>query len=188
MCSRRYRLTWAAVLLAAALLPGRETPARGLTLLTQEAALQQAFPGLQPERKVHALSGEQHARIKELTGDKVEDSAVFAYEAYREGKLEGTAYFDAHRIHTLTETLMIVVNPDGTLRTITVLAFNEPPKYMAPEGWMQQFAGKTPSKDLKLKREIDGISGATLTARAVTKAARRVLAIHRVLSQPVAHE
>jgi Na+-translocating ferredoxin:NAD+ oxidoreductase RnfG subunit len=52
---------------------------------------------------------------------------------------------------------------------------------MAPEGWMEQFREKTVKDEIRMKKNIDGITGATLTARAVTQCARRIMAIHQVL-------
>lgn len=93
----------------------------------------------------------------------------------------GAAYFDAHRVRTLPEVLMIVVGPEGRVRRIEILRFSEPPEYEAPRSWLEQFREKPLSDDLSLKGSIVNITGATLTSRAVTNATRRTLAIHSVV-------
>ena len=99
------------------------------------------------------------------------------------GEAGGTAYFDAHRVRTLPETLMVAVDPEGRVRRLEILSFAEPPEYIPREAWYGQFTGQPLSQDLALKRRIRATTGATLTARATTDAVRRVLAIHRVLSE-----
>lgn len=156
-------------------------PASAGTFSTQSEALALAFPGAQVERIGHVLTEAQMAEAAAQAGAKLPSALVAAYEARRGGQLVGTAYFDAHRVHSQQETLMIVVGPDGRVADLQVLAFAEPPKYLAPAAWLQQFPGRLLDDRLRLKQDIQGITGATLTARATTKAVRRVLAIHAIL-------
>jgi len=84
----------------------------------------------------------------------------------------------------MLETIMVVVDPSGAVARIEVLSFSEPEEYMPRPRWYEQFAGKTLNDELSMKRGIHPVTGATLTARATTDAARRVLALHRVLGHP----
>ncbi len=75
-------------------------------------------------------------------------------------------------------TVGLVVN-DGTLELIRVLAFRE------SRGWevrypffTEQFVGASIRDDRMLDRRIDGITGATLSVRAVKKLARLALYLH----------
>ena len=76
---------------------------------------------------------------------------------------------------------MVVVDPAGSIVRIEVLSFSEPEEYLPRAHWYQQFPGRRLDDELSLSRAIRPVSGATLTARATTEAARRVLALHRVL-------
>jgi Na+-translocating ferredoxin:NAD+ oxidoreductase RnfG subunit len=159
-------------------------PSHAATYLTQDEALARAFPEAQVERIGHVLTDEQMAAAADLAGKPIPSALVAAYEARRGGKLIGTAYFDAHRVHSKQQTLMIVVGLDGQVADLQVLAFTEPAKYLAPEAWLRQFLGHPLDDRLQLKQDLQGITGATLTARATTKAVRRTLAIHAVLRDP----
>lgn len=76
---------------------------------------------------------------------------------------------------------MVVVDPAGAIARIEVLSFMEPEEYMPRARWYEQFAGKSLNEELSTKRGIHPVTGATLTVRATTDAARRVLALHRIL-------
>ena len=152
--------------------------------MTQAEGLRLAFPEpLQLERKTAFLDEAQVAAAQELAGKDVEvdRSVVTYYVASGKQVPAGVAYFDAHRVRTLPEVLMIVVTPEGKIRRIEVLKFSEPPEYLAPESWLQQFEGSGLTSELALKRSIVNVTGATLTSQAVTRASRRVLALHQVI-------
>ena len=84
-------------------------------------------------------------------------------------------------MRTLPETLMVVVDPQGKVARVEVLAFAEPEDYLPPGRWYGQFLGQGLSDELALGHHIRGVTGASLTARATTDAVRRVLAIHQAL-------
>lgn len=170
-----------AVVMAMALGPGS---LRGQVLLTQEEALELAFPSpTEVERRSAFLDESQLARIRRLAGDdvSVEQSVVTHYVGRRGGRPAGVAYFDVHRVRTMREVIMVLVSPEATVERIEVLRFAEPPEYMASGEWIAQLEGKSLDPDLRLGRDIINMTGATLTSEALTRAARRVLAIHRVV-------
>lgn len=145
--------------------------------------LERVFPNARVERKTLFLSEAQVRRAKALADADIPNQVVFAYRGVQDGELVGTAYFDSHRVRTLPEILLIVVDPAGRLAQLEVVVFKEPKEYMASDAWYAQFVGEPLHQELQLKRDIHGITGATLTARATTDAVRRVLAIHQVVSE-----
>ncbi len=159
----------------------KATPAgKAKVLLSVEEALELAFPEAKIERESVYFSKEEKKRAAKLAKFELERGIARPYVAYRDGELIGTAYFDNHQVRALKETLMIVVDPKGRIARIEVLAFAEPAEYMPRASWYAQFKGKRLDDKLSLKGSIKGVTGATLTARATTKAARRTLAMHQV--------
>lgn len=153
--------------------------------LTQDQALRLAFPApMQIERRTAYLDDTQIGRAKQLAGSGVDvtQRVVTYYVGRKDGAVVGTAYFDSHRVRTLGEVLMIVVDKEWKVDRIEILRFAEPPEYRAPAKWLDQFEDKRLSQDLSLRRGIVPITGATLTAKAVTNATRRVLALHAIIS------
>ncbi|MBI4539006.1 MAG: FMN-binding protein [Gemmatimonadetes bacterium] len=157
---------------------------RAQILLTQDEALRLAFPPpTEIQRSTAFLTEEQVQQARSLAGEDVEvkERVVTYYVGVRDGRAVGVAYFDVHRVRTLPEVVMFVLSPDERIERIEILRFQEPPEYRAPAGWLDQFEGRPLDENLSVKRGIVNITGATLTARAVTRAARRVLALHRVI-------
>jgi hypothetical protein len=72
----------------------------------------------------------------------------------------------------------------GAIASIDIVSFDEPDDYRVTPRWLEQFNGQAPDDPRRLAGAIRSLSGATLSARAVTDAARRVIAIHRLFVLP----
>jgi len=160
-------------------------PVWGAVFLARDQALEAAFPkGTTVERRAEFLTDDQVARARGLAGPGVPvTSALVTRYVGRDasGAIVGTAYFDSHRVRTLEETIMVLVDPKGRVGRIEILAFGEPPEYLPKRGWLDQFLGRPLDDEMSVKRGIHGITGATLSSQSVTDAVRRVLALHAVL-------
>ena len=66
---------------------------------------------------------------------------------------------------------------------VEILSFSEPEEYLPRKRWTDLFHGRKLDDDLRLRRGVHGISGATLSAEAATQAVRRVLALHRAIEE-----
>jgi hypothetical protein len=171
------------VLATGLLLAGAAATLSARVFLTQEEALRLAFPGAAVAHRSAFLTPAQQKEAQRLSGDTDSPAALvnFYVATSKEGHAVGTAYFDTHVVRTMPETIMVVVDPAGAIARIEVLSFLEPEEYLPRPRWYEQFAGKALDDELSTKRAIHPVTGATLTVRATTDAARRVLALHRVL-------
>jgi len=148
----------------------------------QKEALALAFPDADRiEEKLVVLSAEESERITKLAGADLSTEIVRIYSGWRGSELQGYAYIDVHTVRTMPEAFMVVLAPDGTVRSLRVLAFYEPLDYKPTERWYHQFDGVAPGSRLRVGQDIHGILGATLSARAVADSVRRVQAFYQVL-------
>lgn len=149
--------------------------------LSLDEALRVAFPEpARIDRRTAFLSKDALQVVQRRAGrdTPVAQSVVTYYVARQDGVPLGVAYFDSHRVRTLNEVVMIVVDLSDRIRTIEVLRFAEPPEYYPAPGWLRQFQGRALSPELSLKGSIPTMTGATLTSNAIVRAARRILALH----------
>ncbi len=151
-------------------------------LNTPENALRNMFPGSEIEVKNIIITKEEKKKIEKLARSRLSTRLISIYLVKEGGKVIAYGYVDIHKVRTHTETVLIVISPEGKVLGVEVLAFHEPLEYMADENWLKLFEGKSLRTDkLRLNRDIPNITGSTLTARAITKAVRRALAIWEVL-------
>lgn len=146
--------------------------------LTKDEALKQAFPGAATiERSTLFFDEEDVKRIQELSKAKVE-SKIFNYYTAKEGnRIVGYAVFESHIVRTKPEVFMAVITPKGEVERIEILAFYEPEEYLPPKRWLAIFKGKRLDDQLRVRRGIHAISGATMTVEGLTREIRKVLAV-----------
>ncbi len=170
----------AAVLLLALLAPAPS--ASGKVFHSQREALELAFPEAdRVERRNFVLTDAQAEAIQERSRAPLDSRIVTIHVGRRADLVLGYAVIEVHTVRTLPEALMTVLAPDGSVRSVRVLAFYEPADYLPPERWLAQFDEKRLGPGLQLKRDIHAIAGATLSSRAATRSVRRTLAFYEVL-------
>jgi len=164
-----------ALLLAAA-------PAAAKVFYSRSHALQIAFPDAERiEDQTYVLSDAQAERIVAISQSPLDSKLVKLYRGYHGDQLLGYAVIDIHNVRTMPEAFMVVLTPEGSVRSVRVLAFHEPLDYLPNERWYAQFDEKSLASPLRLGGDIHGVVGATLSARATTRGVRRALAYYQVL-------
>ena len=141
-----------------------------------------AFPDADRVESRHVfLTPEERERIERIAASELDSDLLTIYVGYRAGEVVGYALLDSHLVRTLTETLLIVLSREGMVGAIYVMAFHEPSEYLPSDRWLELLRDRPLSDGLRVGRDIVGITGATLSARAAVSSVRRALAIHAVV-------
>ena len=163
------------------LLLGSAAPLEAGVYHSKEEALAIAFPEAEVETRTFIINADQAERIEKLARAPLESRILTFYVASRGEEPLGHALIELHTVRTLPEAFMLVITPEGRIRSLFLLAFYEPEEYSPGKRWLEQFVGRGLDAQLSLKGEIHGIAGATLSSRAVTRGVRRALAAYQVL-------
>lgn len=148
--------------------------------LTKKEALKIAFPGadaIDKERKW--LTDGQKTAIAKLSLLEIKENRFTFYVGKKDGKPMGYMLIDHIVGKSFPITFMIVLNVDGTVRDVEILVYRE------PRGWevrfpsfMSQFFGMNAQSDF---REVNSITGATLSVRAITTGVKKAVSAYKVL-------
>lgn len=174
----------ALLLIAAALILSGSIGTEARVFMTREKALEIVYGDDAVFRRESVFpTEEQVTRARTLAGPgvTVREAPLTRYTAWSGERLLGTAYLDTHLVRTMPQTVLVFVNPAGQLAGIEILSFDEPGEYLPRKNWLEQFDGRLLDDQLAIGGRIHGMTGATLSAHAVTDAARRVLALHLAL-------
>ena len=147
--------------------------------LKPEEALKLAFKGSEEvvlEKK--SLTPAQKAVAEKLTGSSLEKSDWNFYVGRTSGHIDGYAVID-HEIGKMDPiTFMTVISPQGSIRSVEILVYRESQGGEVHEPrFLKQYENKTLASPLRLGQDIQNISGATLSVRAVSVGVRRDLAV-----------
>ncbi|MBT9159470.1 MAG: Electron transport complex subunit RsxD [Dehalococcoidia bacterium] len=97
------------------------------------------------------------------------------------GREIGAAFFWSETGFRAPITLLVGVGDDGALTGVVVTDHAETPgmgSQVAVREFLGQFDGKTHEDDIALERDVSGITGATISARAVTAGIRNAVAFY----------
>lgn len=156
--------------------------ARAETYLTEEQAAQLLFSEIKLNPQWVDLSSEQTARIQSLSGERVLSPRVRVLWGPDREALILDRVIGKHELITYA----VAISSEGNIKGIEILDYRETYGYeirRAP--WRKQFVGKTSRDAIQLNRDIQNISGATLSSTHVTDGVRRVLRTYEVLREKV---
>jgi hypothetical protein len=157
-------------------------PVSAKVFASQNQALGEAFPeATRIERDTRILLSGEVERFQAITGEKEPAKLVVLHTAWRDDEILGFAHIDVHNVRTKPEAFMVVLTPEGTVRSVRILAFHEPLDYLPTDRWYGQFQGKRKGDTLRIGGDLHGVVGATLSARAAADGVRRMLAYYEIL-------
>lgn len=102
------------------------------------------------------------------------------FEGYRDDEVIGYAVQMLPRGYGGPVTMVVGIGLDGNTTGISIVSHGETPglgSLIEDPEWQKQFKGKTKSDQLEVKKDIDSISGATISAKAVAKGVKDALGV-----------
>lgn len=145
---------------------------------SQEKALAEAFATADTVRRETLFLDEAQQRSVEEAAKMPLSTGIISYYV---GEKAGTPYryvfFEDEVVRTKKAVLMVAIDADAAIESVSVLAFYEPMDYLPVARWFNLFDGKTGADAIQPGRDIDGVTGATLSVRTFSGIARRTLAV-----------
>lgn len=173
MCAVNGKSVTCLILLVTLVVNSPASLAQG-TYLQPELFVAQSFQGETPKPEVLWLTGEIKKQISQLLGNDLKLLRVRYW-----GRGDRTAWVLEHIGKERPITTGVVVE-QGKIKRIQVLIFREKRGWeVRNEFFTRQFEQAKLTSAGQLDRHIDGISGATLSVRALKKIARLALFLHQ---------
>ncbi len=154
------------------------TPLAAEIFQEPEGFLTEVFPSGVPQPDVLWITANRKETVRQILGHGL---GVLRQRYWRQGERTAWILEEIGKEQPITTGIVVA---DGRIERLHVLIYRE------SRGWevrypvfTDQFEGATLTGDLRLDRHIDGISGATLSVRALTRLARLALLLHREVMQ-----
>ena len=128
------------------------------------------------------LTAAQREAIEQASDSRVLNLKPPVWQAMRGDTLLGHLFVDqVYGKHEFI-TYALAVSADGAVAGVEILDYRETHgDQVRQPRWRAQFLGKDADDAVKLGRDIQNISGATLSCRHLTDGVRRLLATHRAV-------
>lgn len=120
--------------------------------------------------------------LLEASKKKFPDTAI-VFEVNENGKPLGFVIEVLPKGYGGPVSTMVGISLDGKVTGVKVVEHKETPglgtEVVEGVNFLKQFFGKSPEDQLKIGKDIDAVSGATISSRAVTSAVRMALDIYK---------
>ena len=124
------------------------------------------------------LDASQKQALEKQLGYRLPRQEYIFYIARTEGKIDGYALFDQEIGQHEYIDFATFFDARGKVTRVEVVAYREPyGEGIRSKRFRKQFVGRSASSGFRTGRDIDSITGATLSARAMSKAVRRASVI-----------
>lgn len=157
--------------------------AKATVYFTGETVRRALFPeGTQFIDRSVTLSSAQRTAIGRASRTRGFPARVNAFEVLAGSRRAGTLYID--RVYGKHEfiTYAVALDASGAVRGIEIMDYRESygDEVRLPR-WRAQFQGRRAGQPLEINRQIQNISGATLSCVHITEGVRRILTTHATL-------
>jgi Na+-translocating ferredoxin:NAD+ oxidoreductase RnfG subunit len=152
--------------------------AHATVYLTLEQAQAQMLPGQKLTAVPLTLNAAQIDAIARDSGEKPLSPELKAWKA-----ADGS-WFLLDQVVGKHEfiTYAVTIDASGAVKDVEILDYRETFGAQVREAaWRAQFAGRRHGQSLKLGKDVQNISGATLSSKHVTDGVRRLLATHAII-------
>jgi H+/Na+-translocating ferredoxin:NAD+ oxidoreductase subunit G len=169
--------------LAAVLVVPGNTARADQTYLREPDAPKAIFPdSTTAERRTLALSDAELKLLSEKLGRRVDAAQYPYFDVRTQNDALGVVFLLDVVGQSRPISFAIGVTSDGSLRDLQVMVYREPQGEQIQEArFRRQFAGKRVKDPLTLGKDIDVISGASISSRSATYAARKALWLAEIL-------
>lgn len=132
------------------------------------------------EKKNVLLNNKDFAKVQTRAKTKLNTKIYRIFIAKKKGDIIGYGILINKRVRSKNAVVLYLIQ-DAQLQGIEIIAFNEPKEYLPTKAWSHQFANRPTDTMLKLSREIPTVTGATLSAKAVTNGSRIAFALYNLI-------
>ena len=148
--------------------------------MTKKQAFEVAFPGADKvEKEKQWLTDVQRQAIGELCLQTIKETRFTFYVGKKNGKPMGYLLIDNIIGKSFPITFFTLLNTDGTVRDVEIMVYREPRGWeVKNQAFLSQFFGKDSTSD---SREINSITGATLSVNALRTGVYKALAAYKTL-------
>lgn len=146
----------------------------------QEILQDNFMEDIKVEKKSLILTKEDAKLIQQNAKVKLDSKIVRLYHVMQNDKIIGYGVLMKKRIRTKNAAVLYMIGSDKKIKAIEILSFSEPQEYKPNKAWQKVFDGKSSEDMLIAGKDIPTISGATMSADALSRAARLALAIIKI--------
>lgn len=124
------------------------------------------------------LSSEQESSISQEAKVALDTKIFRVFKAVADNKILGYGILISKQVRSKNAVILYIITKESLLKSIEIIAFNEPIEYLPSKEWSSQFQNIETTQMLRISKEIPTITGATLSARSAVDGSRIAFAFY----------
>ena len=142
-------------------------------------AMKNAYPNsTEIVKKNIVLSKQNASTIAKEAKTKLPSKIFRVFKAYKNEELLAYGILLSKKVRSKNAVVLYIISKDSLLKSIEIIAFNEPAEYIPSARWNSQFKDIPTITMLRTSKEIANITGATLSAKSITDGSRLAFAFY----------
>ncbi len=147
-----------------------------------ENRIRNQFNGSKIELTKYKISNKIKSNIERKVKQRFFKNYVFYWKILKDGKLNGVALLDNVYGKTMPITFLAIYNLEGNIVSVSIIKYREAHGgAVSNKSWLSQFNKKSFDSSFEFGKDIDGISGATISAKAVTKGIEKLTLLAKII-------
>jgi len=124
------------------------------------------------------LKNVQAKNVQTVAKVKLKSKIFKTFKAIKNKEVIGYGIIVNRKVRSKNAVVLYMISKDGILKSMEIIAFNEPMEYIPSKTWQEQFKEIPTTKKLRLNKDIPTITGATLSARSIVDGSRIAFAFY----------
>lgn len=163
--------------------PG-QVEAGGIKQQTEELITRQFGNRTKVEFRKLELTSALKKRIEARAGQRFFRNSIYSWKITRDDTIVGYALLDNVKGKSLPITFLVLFDNEGNILTTHVVKYREAiGGEISNKRWNRQFSGKTHQSSFTVGKDIDGISGATISVNAMTRGIYKLAILMEIIRE-----
>lgn len=144
-------------------------------------AMKQSYPDSKITQEDLSLTDAQITKIEQSAKTKLGEKIFKSFKAVKNNKIVGYGVLIDRKIRSKNGVVLYVISADSILKSIEIIAFNEPAEYIPSKKWISQLNDIKSEKIDETSKNIPNITGATLSAKNIIDGSKIAFALYNEL-------
>ncbi|MBI1938563.1 MAG: FMN-binding protein [Ignavibacteriales bacterium] len=127
-----------------------------------------------------AIPADVKNKVEKSAGQRFHNDFVYVWKIFDGEKNISTAILDNVNGKSLPITFLVILDNDGKVITSEIIKYRE--SYggqVTEENWLKQFKGRDENSSFQIGKEINSISGATISVNSVTRGIKKLVLLYK---------
>ena len=148
-------------------------------LISPIDAIKNAYPqSTEVIKKNMVISKKNAVNISKEAKTKISSKIFRVFKALKDDEIIGYGILLSKKVRSKNAVILYIISTNSILKSIEIIAFNEPAEYIPSNTWTSQFEEVPTTTMLRVSKNIPTITGATLSARSITDGSRLAFAFY----------